>query len=93
MKDGEASFFTEDPQRDLAIRKLLITHTGGDEYVRLYNLTLVNTDNHIVNINLLGGKVRQNRTLEIELHHPMYLKSVRMKVQHRTYWLIIGAVR
>lgn len=93
VKDGHASFFTEDPQRDLAVRKLLITHTGGDEYVRLYDLTLVNTDNHIININLPGGKVRQNRTLEIELPHPMYLKSVRMKVQHRTYGLIIGAVR
>ena len=93
VKDGPAILNTRLEHRKIRYRKLMLKHTGGDEYVRLRALEITTVDGTKIAIDIPAGKFDLNEVLEINLPEPILIKSVSVRVQHRTLGIAVTGVR
>jgi len=93
VKDGPAILNTRLEHRKIRYRKLMLKHTGGDEYVRLRALEITKVDGTKIVIDIPAGKFDLNGVLEINLPEPILIKSVSIRVQHRTLGIAVTGVR
>ncbi|MCP4712357.1 MAG: hypothetical protein GY869_27360, partial [Planctomycetes bacterium] len=83
VKDGPAIMNTRLEHRKIRYRKLMLKHTGGDEYVRLRDLLITTVEGIKIPIDIPAGKFDLNRVLEVNLPEPILIRSVSVRVQHR----------
>lgn len=93
VKDGSTTLNTQPPHRKLRFRKLQFQHTGGDEYIRLGGLEITTVNDTKITMDVPRKKLYPNKALEIELPRPMHIKTIQLRVQHRTAGLRISAIR
>ncbi|MCP4712839.1 MAG: hypothetical protein GY869_29790, partial [Planctomycetes bacterium] len=93
VKGGPAILNTQLEHRRIRYRKLMLKHTGGDEYVRLRDLVITTVEGVKISIEVPAGKYDINRVLEVNLPEPVLIKSVSVRVQHRTLGIAVTGVR
>ncbi|MBN2377843.1 MAG: hypothetical protein JXD22_15710 [Sedimentisphaerales bacterium] len=91
--DGYATLNTRDIYRNVKFRKLQLKNTGGEEYIRCYTVQINTFTNESITITTPQTKVRPGETLEIDLPHPVQIRSLSAHVQHRTTGLQVQGIR